>query len=149
LARRANTRTNIGHDAEIIAEVEIDIGHQQPFGLLTVVFVGPVPTHTSISTRIPLAIESRKIGLAAIFDDGVRTEPIIELVTDAEAADRRTVETAVIEEFMAADDIETGMRQFVDALVAHAEMPTQIPSACGNDDGNFRWRFKIKIRAEC
>jgi hypothetical protein len=112
------------------AEIDIGVREEQPFRLQGAILVG---------LRTADDIEAGEGGLAAIFAGHVETQPVVPLIADAEAENRRAVEVLV-------HDVDGAGEQRVvetaDLLIAHADVAAEIPASGEILDGRQLHRGK-------
>src|SRR3972149_4546929 len=111
-----NAGADEGRDVPPRAEVEVDVGEEQPFRLAAGVVVGVV------DAGIEEAVERMEVGLAAIFAGNIEAQPGVPGIADAEAEEWRAVKAAPVVPGEGGRSREARMRQAFELFVAHADV---------------------------
>src|SRR5262249_40930131 len=106
------------------------------------ILIGVPPSRVRIAKliksleRIEEAIERMELGEAAVLQSRIDPEPVVPLIADAAAAERRGIEPALVQETQRRGGEEIRMRDFLQELVAGSDIPPEIPAAGDDGDGD-------------
>ena len=120
-ARPADAGTDERRHVPPGAEIDIGVGENHPFRLGGVIGVGVQAAREGDGVR------SEELRIAAVLTGNVRAEPVVDLVTDAEAEDAGGVEAEVLNR-RGGRSVEHVV-EAVDPLIAESDIAAQIPSA--------------------
>jgi len=121
--RSADTGADERRHAPPGAQIDIGVAENDPFRL-----GGVIGVDAERRPRVGKVIRSKELRIAAILTGDVGTEPVVDLVTDAEAEDARGAEAVVLNRCGVADGVEHVV-QTLHALIAEADVASQIPAA--------------------
>src|SRR5262245_42954752 len=119
--RDANASADERRNGPPGAEVDISVDERHPLRLASAVVIGEVGP-------VEVSIERVKARLAAIFAGHVGAEPVVPLIADTQAIERRTVESTLVEKGELLRRGERWMRDIVEELIALADIAPQIPA---------------------